>query len=227
MLNKIVGAISGVAAVAAGWDVIQENEIGLIVASWFTSPVVGMMVLVLVWFNTCIGGVITVIFLFIVERAVLKQSDPYKAAIFLAPYIYAVTLVSLLCFVLFKGVKLPIDTPWYAYFLPIVLLFVGTIVIVKFFAIKWVTAWIEKGILEMREAKKEKGLLSTDAKAIEMKEVANEEPKDESPKDSEDKEISVNNTEAVVTFNKAKTEKGATTGMVGGIHSLLCSLRAS
>ncbi|XP_021377454.1 sodium-dependent phosphate transporter 1-like [Mizuhopecten yessoensis] len=75
--HSIVGATVGFALVAHGIKGINWQKIGLIVGSWFISPIM--------------SGIITVFSFWILTKLVLKRDDPFAAGLKLLPIFYAFT----------------------------------------------------------------------------------------------------------------------------------------
>jgi len=89
--HSIVGAVVGFGIVAAGWGSVYWGKMGLIVLSWFTSPVVGLILGFL-------------IFKFI-TRTVLGKAQPMAAAVRMSPFItFAVAVIVTLATIV-KGLK--------------------------------------------------------------------------------------------------------------------------
>jgi phosphate/sulfate permease len=128
--HGIVGAVTGVAITAKGFGIINGKEVALIVVSWFSSPVA--------------GGLVTAALFFLFEYTVHRRPDPYKAALFMAPFFYAAAVPATLAFVLFKGVPMPDGTPtWVA---PVILVGVFLIILAlsKFFIVPRVDRFVQK-----------------------------------------------------------------------------------
>jgi PiT family inorganic phosphate transporter len=128
--HGIIGAIAGAAVGAKGFGILAYKELGVIVASWFISPVA--------------GGMITFIFYFLIEFTILRKPEPYRAALMMAPIFYAGGVCGALSFILFKGVPLPDDVPKYVSGLILVGVFLLVAVLSYFLIVKKVESWIEK-----------------------------------------------------------------------------------
>jgi len=89
--HAIVGAIVGFGAVAIDFDAVAWDQVGLIVASWVTSPLM--------------GGVVAYLTFQFIRRCILDRDDPMAAAKRHGPmFFFAVTFViGLVTF--FKGLK--------------------------------------------------------------------------------------------------------------------------
>ena len=89
--HSIVGAIVGFGAVAIGPEAVQWGEVGTIVFSWLTSPL--------------IGGTLAFLLFVFVRRAVLDQDDPMASAKRLGPLFYFWVFFTIGLVTLFKGLK--------------------------------------------------------------------------------------------------------------------------
>jgi PiT family inorganic phosphate transporter len=89
--HSIVGAIIGFGAVAVDFNAVAWDQVGLIVISWVTSPLM--------------GGVVAYLTFQFIRRCILDRDDPLAAAKRLGPlFFFAVTFViGLVTF--FKGLK--------------------------------------------------------------------------------------------------------------------------
>jgi inorganic phosphate transporter, PiT family len=65
--HAIVGAIAGFGIVAAGWGSVQWGRMGMIVSSWFISPLA--------------GGLLGFLFFKYISRSILGQEKPVEAAL--------------------------------------------------------------------------------------------------------------------------------------------------
>lgn len=83
--HSIVGATVGMAIVSRGFGVINWGTIGLIVASWFISPL--------------LSGIVSVVMFVLIRRYILNADSPSKAGLMLLPAIYTLTV-----FINFGGV---------------------------------------------------------------------------------------------------------------------------
>jgi PiT family inorganic phosphate transporter len=98
--HAIVGAIVGFGAVGVGLDAVVWGKVAQIVASWFTSPL--------------LGGVLAFLIFHLIRRLILDSSDPVSAGRRWGPmFFFLVTFVMGLV-TLFKGLKnlkLDLDLP--------------------------------------------------------------------------------------------------------------------
>ncbi|XP_060082876.1 sodium-dependent phosphate transporter 2-like isoform X2 [Ylistrum balloti] len=90
--HSIVGATVGFSLVAHGIQGINWKKIGLIVGSWFVSPLM--------------SGIITVFSFWIVKKLVLKRDDPFSAGLQMLPVFYAFTTAVNAFSVFYKGSSL-------------------------------------------------------------------------------------------------------------------------
>ena len=89
--HSIVGAVAGIGVVAAGWASVDWGVMGRIVASWFISPVAGL-VLGFVLFR-------------LITRFVLGTSHPMAAAVRATPAIVFGVVVIVTLATIFKGLR--------------------------------------------------------------------------------------------------------------------------
>eukprot|EP00824_Muranothrix_gubernata_P002192 TRINITY_DN1255_c0_g1_i2.p1 TRINITY_DN1255_c0_g1~~TRINITY_DN1255_c0_g1_i2.p1 ORF type:complete len:471 (+),score=104.73 TRINITY_DN1255_c0_g1_i2:209-1414(+) len=87
--HAIVGGVAGTAIAAEGYGAVQWKEMALIVASWLCSPI--------------LAGVIALFFYVIVNKIVLKHSNPAQQALNLLPILFGVTGMIICLFVVYKG----------------------------------------------------------------------------------------------------------------------------
>ncbi|XP_033727314.1 LOW QUALITY PROTEIN: sodium-dependent phosphate transporter 1-like [Pecten maximus] len=129
--HSIVGATVGFSLVAHGIQGINWKKIGLIVGSWFISPVM--------------SGIITVFSFWIVKKLVLKRADPFSAGLKILPVFYAFTTAVNAFSVFYKGSSLLMfdKIPLYGVFILtfglafIVALIVYFVFVPRFKARKW------------------------------------------------------------------------------------------
>lgn len=89
--HAIVGAIVGFGAVGAGVDAVQWLKVGEIVASWFTSPL--------------IGGVLAFSIFHLLRRLILDRQDPVAAARSWGPFFFFFVTFVIGLVTFFKGLK--------------------------------------------------------------------------------------------------------------------------
>ena len=89
--HSIVGAIVGFAAVGVGVDAVHWNEVGSIVASWVTSPL--------------LAGLISFFLIKSVQRLVLNQDDPFQSAKRVVPFYMFLVGYVMTAVTLTKGLK--------------------------------------------------------------------------------------------------------------------------
>ncbi|ASK35504.1 inorganic phosphate transporter [Alloalcanivorax mobilis] len=89
--HSIVGAIVGFAAVGVGPDAVQWGEVGSIVASWVTSPL--------------LAGFISFALIKSVQRLVLNQDDPFAQAKKVVPFYMFLVGFVISMVTLVKGLK--------------------------------------------------------------------------------------------------------------------------
>lgn len=89
--HSIVGAIVGFGAVGLGIDAVQWVKVSQIVASWFTSPL--------------LGGVAAFLIFNLIRKLILDRTDPVAAARAWGPFFYGVVFFVIGLVTLFKGLK--------------------------------------------------------------------------------------------------------------------------
>ncbi len=90
--HSIVGAITGVGVIAAGWSAIHWGKMGQIVASWIISPLLGAL-----------GAFL--LFKFFLARGILDKENPAAEARKKAPVIIFLVTTIVLLAIFFKGLK--------------------------------------------------------------------------------------------------------------------------
>ncbi len=88
--HSIIGAVMGAGIAAGGWGLVNWGTIGAIVVSWVLSPV--------------LGGVIAVVFLYLIKRTITYQSDMTLAASKVVPVLLALMGWAFVTFMLLKGI---------------------------------------------------------------------------------------------------------------------------
>jgi len=87
--HAVIGAVMGFAVVAQGIDGVIWEEIGFIILSWVTSPVV--------------AGTIAFTLFFLLRQFVLRAEDSFGRGLYIIPLFYAVTMTFNMFFITFKG----------------------------------------------------------------------------------------------------------------------------
>ena len=89
--HSIVGGVLGAGIAAAGWDIANWNQVGMIAASWVISPV--------------LGGLIAAGFLYIIKRSITYKTDVLSSANQMVPILVAVMAWAFGTYLMLKGVK--------------------------------------------------------------------------------------------------------------------------
>ena len=89
--HSIVGGVLGAGIAAAGWDIADWNQVGMIAASWVISPL--------------LGGLIAAGFLYIIKRSITYKTDVLAAANSMVPILVAVMAWAFGTYLMLKGVK--------------------------------------------------------------------------------------------------------------------------
>lgn len=89
--HSIVGGVLGAGIAASGWSIANWHQVGLIVASWVISPV--------------LGGVIAATFLYIIKHTITYKRDVLHAANRVVPVLVAVMAWAFGTYLMLKGVK--------------------------------------------------------------------------------------------------------------------------
>ena len=89
--HSLVGGILGAGILAGGIGVVNWMELGRIVSSWIVSPVM--------------GGVIAMVFLFIIKRTITYQDDKNHAAKIAVPILVFIMSWSFIVYLVIKGLK--------------------------------------------------------------------------------------------------------------------------
>jgi len=87
--HTIVGAIIGVFIVAGGWNAIYWDKVGLIVLSWFTSPI--------------LSGIVSSIFFFCSRYFLLRKENSLVRTMRFYPILVSVTVAINVFFIIYKG----------------------------------------------------------------------------------------------------------------------------
>ena len=88
--HSIIGAVMGAGIAAGGWGLVNWATIGAIVVSWVLSPV--------------LGGVIAVVFLYVIKRTITYQPVMTRAASKVVPVLLALMGWAFVTFMLLKGI---------------------------------------------------------------------------------------------------------------------------
>ncbi|MDH4319322.1 MAG: inorganic phosphate transporter, partial [Desulfobulbaceae bacterium] len=97
--HSIVGAVAGFGIVAAGWQAVNWDKMGQIVASWFISPVA--------------GGITAYMIFSYISKSILGKEKPALAAIPRIPLISFVMTFVVMMATIYKGLTHVIgDIPW-------------------------------------------------------------------------------------------------------------------
>lgn len=89
--HSIVGGVLGAGLAAGGTAIANWNQVGLIVASWIISPV--------------IGGLIAAGLLYLIKRSITYQKDTMAAARKIVPLLLALMAWSFSTYLILKGLK--------------------------------------------------------------------------------------------------------------------------
>lgn len=89
--HSIVGGVLGAGIAAAGWEIANWPKVWAIVASWVISPVM--------------GGVIAALFLYLIKRTIVYQSDLVAAARKMVPILIAAMTWAFATYLILKGLK--------------------------------------------------------------------------------------------------------------------------
>jgi len=89
--HSIVGAVVGFVCVAVGVDAVEWGKVGLIVASWVTSPLT--------------AGLTAFVLFLVLRRYVIAVEDPFERTKRAAPYLVFMTTFVLALVTLWKGLK--------------------------------------------------------------------------------------------------------------------------
>ena len=89
--HSIVGGVLGAGVAAAGWDVADWHQVGMIVVSWVISPL--------------LGGLIAAGFLYIIKRTITYKTDVLSAANRMVPILVSVMAWAFGTYLMLKGVK--------------------------------------------------------------------------------------------------------------------------
>lgn len=87
--HAVIGAVMGFAVMAQGIDGVIWEEIGFIILSWVTSPVV--------------AGTIAFTLFFTLRQFVLRAPNSFERGLYIIPMFYAVTMTFNMFFITFKG----------------------------------------------------------------------------------------------------------------------------
>ena len=89
--HSIVGGVLGAGIAASGWSIANWPQVGMIVASWVISPV--------------LGGLIAAGFLYLIKRTITYRSDVLDAANRMVPVLVAAMAWAFGTYLMLKGVK--------------------------------------------------------------------------------------------------------------------------
>lgn len=89
--HSIVGAVMVAGIAAAGFDIVNWETMGSIVASWIISPVM--------------GGIIAAAFLFAIKKTIVFKDDKIGAAKVYVPFFVAIMSLAFVTYLILKGFK--------------------------------------------------------------------------------------------------------------------------
>ncbi len=89
--HSIVGGVLGAGIAAGGFGIANWGKMGAIAASWVISPV--------------LGGLIAALFLYIIKRTVMTNSDMLKAAKRVVPLLIMIMVWAFSTYLIMKGLK--------------------------------------------------------------------------------------------------------------------------
>merc|ERR1712137_1271769 len=87
--HAVIGAVMGFAVMAQGIDGVIWEEIGFIILSWVTSPVV--------------AGTIAFVLFYTLRQFVLRSPNSFERGLYIIPIFYAITMTFNMFFITFKG----------------------------------------------------------------------------------------------------------------------------
>ena len=87
--HSIIGAIIGFSLAYGGADAISWNKVGLIVASWFASPI--------------IAGLFSISIFTLVKKVVFQSNDPFNRTAKIFPVLTFITFFINSLFIIYKG----------------------------------------------------------------------------------------------------------------------------
>jgi PiT family inorganic phosphate transporter len=89
--HSIVGGVLGAGIAAGGWHIANWDTMGMIAASWVISPV--------------LGGLIAALFLYLIKRTIVYQSELVRAARRVVPFLIAIMACAFITYLSLKGLK--------------------------------------------------------------------------------------------------------------------------
>ncbi len=89
--HSIVGGVMGAGIAAGDWQIVNWNQLGAIVASWFISPI--------------LGGLIAAAFLFYIKQSVTYKTDRIAAAQKTVPLLVSLMIWAFFTYLVSKGLK--------------------------------------------------------------------------------------------------------------------------
>ena len=89
--HSIVGGVLGAGIAAAGWQIANWHQVGMIAASWVISPV--------------LGGLIAASFLYIIKHSITYKRDVLSAANRMVPILVSLMAWAFGTYLMLKGVK--------------------------------------------------------------------------------------------------------------------------
>ena len=89
--HSIVGGVLGAGIAAAGWDIVNWNQMGAIAASWVISPV--------------LGGLVAAFFLMWIKRSITYRDDMLTSAKKMVPILIAIMALAFSTYLIMKGLK--------------------------------------------------------------------------------------------------------------------------
>lgn len=184
--HSIVGAIIGVFLVAGGKDSIEWFKVGMIVVSWFTSPI--------------LSGIVSACAFLLIRYFFLRSENSLERTIRFYPVLVATTLAINLFFIIYKGAPAlgGEKTPFWQGILIAIGSGIVIALLIQFIAIPYIRRSLDKW--EVKQTKK-----IDDLKALEMQEKEKAEKGEGEGEEKGDLEVSA----STGPLNKQEPEENA------------------
>jgi phosphate/sulfate permease len=136
--HSVIGSLVGVGIFMAGWHSVDWRNLGAIVITWVTSPVIGALTSILLWW--------------LLKRYVVCSKDSNGRMIFVLPFLTFITVGVLALFLLYKGLTpFKLVIPLYIAFPAAIVLSGLFSLLVWRFAVPYIKKQIDRKLFEIEQ----------------------------------------------------------------------------